>query len=165
MSISNDGKIQKKVIFMNLDPILTQEEAEHLLAMIKQTLVDNITFPEKGDKLEFNAKSVSTKDLFSIIIFRGKINPYKYSYNIRVTKNGAILLGLDINNTGKHRNPDGSIICGSHWHIYSKDHGRQYAIPAEDIDSADFIKNTMLFFQKINLLYPPLVTYQTELIL
>ena len=133
---------------MSIEPVLTDEEATRLLEMIKKSLEKAITFPNKNEKVEFNAQGDSPRDMFSISIFRGKINATKYSYGARISKNGIVLLALDINKTGKHRNPDGTIIEGSHWHIYTSEHGRSFAIPAADIDDANFIENTMLFFRK-----------------
>lgn len=148
---------------MNLNPILTEKEAEDLIRMVKTTLVEHINFPGRNQKIEFNIQGTNTRDIFSISIFRSKIDFEKYNYSIRIAKNGVVLLSLDINRTGKHRNPDGNIIKGSHWHIYTEEYGRQYAVPAEDIDSSDFVENTLLFFHKINLIKPPIVIYQSEL--
>ncbi len=149
---------------MKFNPILTKDEAEKLLNMSKSTFENEIYFPQKGEKVEFSIQSTTSKDLFSIIIFRSRINTFKYNYNLKIIKNGIIILALDITPTGKHRNPDGTILEGSHWHVYTEEYGRQYAIPAENIHADDFVENTLLFFEKINLISPPDVIYQNELI-
>ena len=85
---------------MSIEPVLTDEEATRLLEMIKKSLEKAITFPNKNEKVEFNAQGDSPRDMFSISIFRGKINATKYNYGARISKNGIVLLALDINKTG-----------------------------------------------------------------
>lgn len=147
-----------------MEPILTNAEAKLLLDMIKRAYVDHVDFPDKRGKIEFEAVGESSKDIFAIHIFRGNINLRKYSYGIRVKRNGVFLLGLDIGDTLKHFNPDGEEIVGSHWHIYQEMYGRSYAIPADDINSEEFVKNTYLFFKEINLIPAPMVVYQEKMI-
>ncbi len=53
---------------------LTQEEADELLNMLKYSLTNEITFPEKGNSIEFDAKGSTAKDVFTIRIYRGRIN-------------------------------------------------------------------------------------------
>ncbi|MBS6678661.1 MAG: hypothetical protein KH330_13145 [Clostridiales bacterium] len=51
---------------------LKQEEAKRLLEMLKYTLTNEINFPEKGMAKEFTVKSTTTRDMFTIRIYRGK---------------------------------------------------------------------------------------------
>lgn len=76
---------------------LTQAEADELLSMLKYSLVNEITFPEKGNSTEFNVKGSFSKDLFAIRIYRGRINNNKYEIGARIKKNGILLLELHIN--------------------------------------------------------------------
>ena len=73
---------------------ITQEEAEKLLQMLKNTLVDEIQFPSAGKSIEFNVEGETKEDIFVINIFRGKINRLKYNIGARVMKNGIVLLEL-----------------------------------------------------------------------
>lgn len=100
---------------MNESKKLTQEEAEHLLDMAKKSLVEGITFPEKGHDIEFDVVGSEKKDLFATKIYRGKINPVKYEIGARIKKDGILLLELHVNPSTIHVNPDGkksSVLIG-----------------------------------------------------
>jgi hypothetical protein len=73
---------------------LKQEEAQRLLEMLKHTLVDTVTFPEKGSTLTFDVEGITKKDLFKIHIYRGKINRNKYNLGTQIEKNGILLLSF-----------------------------------------------------------------------
>lgn len=152
-----------KGVFMSNRRTLSQEEADRLLNMIKHSLEKQITFPSRGDSIEFDLVGDSDRDLFTARIFHGKINPKKYNLGARIKKDGIVLLELHINPSNKHYNPDGQIITGSHWHIYTEKYGRSYAFPAEDIHSEYFVENTILFLQKFNVIETPEILYQREL--
>ena len=118
---------------------LTDIEARRLLDMTKRALIAELDFPNRGNEKEFDVIGDTKKDVFSINIYRGKIQPLKYNIGARIKKNGIMLLELHINPSNIHFNPDGEKICGSHWHIYTEEHGRTYAFPADDIQSDTFI--------------------------
>ena len=143
---------------------LTQNEADELLQMLKRTLINSISFPEKGRSIEFDVKGDTNKELFTIKICRGKIDREKYDTGARIKKNGILLLELHINRTKIHINPDGSKIVGSHWHIYSEQYGRRMAFPAEDIESDKFVENTIMFLDRFNVIEKPTVNFQLELL-
>ena len=82
----------------------------------------------------------------------------------RIKKDGILLLELHVNPGKVHPNPDGSKIIGSHWHIYTEEYGRQFAIPAEDVQSDNFVKNTLLFLEKFNVIKQPNISFQLELV-
>ena len=75
------------------------------------------------------------------------------------------LLSLDVDDAAEHRNPDGQKISGSHWHIYTEEYNRALAFPAENIESENFVENSLLYFKKINLIHPPQVNDQSSMIL
>ena len=76
---------------------LTEREAERLLEMLKTSLVDEIMFPNEGGvSKEFDVIGETKSDIFSIKIFRGKINPFKYNFGARIKKNGIIFPELHI---------------------------------------------------------------------
>lgn len=143
---------------------ITQAEADRLLRMLKRTLISEISFPEKGESVEFQVAGDGKQDIFTVNIFRGKINRLKYNIGARIVKNGILLLELHINPSNVHPNPDGEKITGSHWHIYSEEYGRLWAFPAENIDSEVFIENTMLFLEKFNVIESPTINFQMELV-
>ena len=143
---------------------LTEREAERLLEMLKTSLVDEIMFPNEGGvSKEFDVIGETKSDIFSIKIFRGKINPFKYNFGARIKKNGIMLLELHVNPSNVHSTPDGSKIVGSHWHRYTEQYGRSFAFPAEDVMSENFIDNTMKFLIKFNVLKTPKIFYQERI--
>mgnify|MGYP003103121986 FL=1 len=143
---------------------LTQEEAERLINMLKNSLVSEIAFPEKGTAIEFDAIGSTKQDHFTTRIYRGRINSTKYEIGARIKKDGIMLLELHINPGKVHINPAGEKIIGSHWHIYTEEFGRKQAFPAEDLQSDLFVKNTLLFMEKFNIIEKPTVNFQLELL-
>lgn len=143
---------------------ISQEEADRLLCMLKHSLLSEITFPSKGETTEFQVIGDRKQDLFSINIFRGKINRLKYNIGARIVKNGILLLELHINPSNVHLNPDGEKITGNHWHIYSEEYGRLWAFPAEDIRSEYFEDNTINFLDKFHVIEKPKITFQPEIV-
>lgn len=143
---------------------ITQEEAECLLNMIKKTLSNSINFPGKGEEIEFELSGDTKKELFITKIYRGRINHKKYEIGARIKKNNILLLELHISPGKVHPNPDGTKIVGSHWHIYTEEYGRRFAYPAEDLESENFIENTILFLNKFNVIEKPTINYQLELL-
>lgn len=142
---------------------LTEEEARRLIDMLKRSLIEVLDFPDRGMKTEFDVLGDTPKDVFTISIFRGRIQPQKYNIGARIKKNGTSLLELHINATNVHFNPDGEKITKNHWHIYTESYDRKFAIPAEDIREEAFVENTLLFLKKFHVIEPPEIHYQTEL--
>lgn len=142
---------------------LTKEEAERLLKMVKHALVDDIDFPDVGKEIKFDAIGSSNREKFTIHIFRSRIKSTKYNIGALFFKNNIMLMELHICDTSRHRNPDGQMIEGNHWHIYSEEYGRKMAIPAEDIKAVDFVENTLVFFEKFNLIDPPFVNIEVQM--
>lgn len=142
---------------------LTQEEAERLLNMLKQSLIDYIRFPDKGTSTEFEVIGDTKRDTFAVRIYRGRINNNKYELGARIKADGIMLLELHITPGKPHINPDGQKITDSHWHVYSEEYYRAMAYPADDIQSENFVENTILFFDKFNIIKKPTVFYQTEI--
>lgn len=143
---------------------LTDAEARRLLEMTKRSLIAEMSFPSCGGTKEFDVVGDTKKDVFSVNIYRGKIQPFKYNIGARIKKNGIMLLELHINPSNVHYNPDGKKISGSHWHIYTEEYGRAYAFPADDIKNDEFVENTIAFLTRFNVIEQPNITYQLELL-
>ena len=143
---------------------LTQDEANRLLEMLKRSLIAEMNFPSCGEAKEFDVIGDTKKDIFSINIFRGTINPFKYNFGARIKKNGIMLLELHISPSNIHTNPDMQKIIGNHWHIYTEEYGRAFAFQAEDIESDKFVDNTIAFLIKFNVIEVPNIIQQLELI-
>lgn len=73
-------------------------------------------------------------------------------------KNGILFLELHINPSNVHHNPDGEKILGSHWHIYSEEHGRSWAFSAMDFKDDNFVERFNVIKRR------PDIHYQLELI-
>ena len=141
---------------------LTNAEARRLLNMTKRSLIAELNFPTRGLEKEFDVVGDTKKDIFAIKIYRGKIQPFKYNIGARIKKNGTMLLELHINPSNVHRNPDGEKICGSHWHIYTEEYGRNYAFPAEDVQEDAFVDNIIAFLMKFNVVEQPNITVNSN---
>lgn len=146
------------------DTKLTNDEARKLLEMLKRSLVTEVKFPGRGGKMQFDAIGDTKRDIFTIDIYRGKINPYKYDMGARIKKNGTMLLQLHINPSNVHINPNGEKIIGNHWHVYREEYGRSFAFPAEDISTDKFVDNTIAFFTEFNVIEQPNILFQLELL-
>ena len=70
---------------------LTQAEAQRLLEMVKRSLIAEIEFPTRGKTVEFDVKGDTKRDIFSVNIYRGRIQPLKYNIGARIRKNGIML--------------------------------------------------------------------------
>ena len=143
---------------------ISQAEANRLLSMIKRALTSEINFPLKGASEEFKVIGDTKQDIFAVNIFRGKINRFKYNIGARIVKNGIMLLELHINPSNIHTNPNGEKIIGNHWHIYNEEYGRLWAFVAEDIESENFIENTIAFLDKFNVIEQPSIYFQSEIV-
>lgn len=143
---------------------LTQDEAKRLLDMTKRSLIAEMNFPTRGKTKEFDVIGDTKKDVFSINIYRGKINAFKYDMGARIKKNGIMLLQLHINPSNVHVNPNGQKITGSHWHIYTEQYGRTFAFPADDINSDEFVDNTISFLNRFNVIEKPEILFQLEIL-
>lgn len=142
---------------------LSQDEANRLLNMLKRSVIDQISIPSQGKGIDFEVVGDTKHDIFVISIYRGKLQAYKFNISGRIKKHGVMLLELHINPTAAHTNPDGQKIVGDHWHIYSEQYGRAFAFPAENINSPDFVENTINFLIRFNVVEIPPIIYQEEL--
>lgn len=145
---------------------LTDAEATRLLTMLKHALIQELVFPARGEKQEFELEGETNRDLFTVCIYRGRIQSMKYEIGARIQKNNILLLELHINPRGIHQNPepDGRKITGNHWHVYSEQYGRTMAFPADDIQSDLFVENTIRFLTEFHVVEPPVIRAQLELL-
>lgn len=148
---------------MSMSEQLTQEEADRLISMLKEALIEQINAPDPGERIYFDVKGDTSHDLFNIDIFRGRKALNKVNYNARIKINNVTLLELHINATNRHRNPDGEVITGSHWHIYKEGFGTSFAFPALELSDKDFVENAIAFLKKFNVIKRPKITEQTEM--
>ena len=141
---------------------LTTQEAEQLIKMLKKTIEKEIHLPSKGTNIRFDVQGRTKKHIFSISLYRGKINPNKGNFTALIKRNNTVLLSLDTSPAAQHMNPDGQVIKGPHWHIYTEEYGRNYAYPAVNITDSDFVKNTLLFLEEFHVIEKPKMTEQVS---
>ena len=143
-------------------PLLTQEEADLLLNLMKKSIDEYLSLPNSGDSTEISVSGIDTNDIFKISIFKSKI-ANKINFGARVSKNNVMLLELHINPTNIHPNPDGEKIIGNHWHIYKEGYNTRWAFPAEDIKNNNFIDITMKYLEKFNVVETPYIDFKLDI--
>lgn len=93
------------------------------------TLLNSVNFEEivvDSDEIDYVVK-----------IYRGRLDPSRFSIHIRFKEFQHHLVRLDVNPSQRHMNPEtNEIIKGSHLHIYSNLHDKKdiIAIPIEKSD-------------------------------
>lgn len=93
------------------------------------TLLNSVNFEEivvDSDEIDYVVK-----------IYRGRLDPSRFSIHIRFKEFQHHLVRLDVNPSQRHMNPEtNEIIEGSHLHIYSNLHDKKdiIAIPIEKSD-------------------------------
>ena len=109
--------------------MLTQQEAEHLIAMPKRFVdVGPIELPGPGAHLPLKLTGVQTAERFLLDVHRkGVIKVSKYTCQGRYRTTVALLC-LDVDGP-PHTNPDGTRIEGPHLHEYREGYDDKWAEP------------------------------------
>ena len=118
--------------------------------------------PSKGTNIRFDVQGSTRKHIFSISLYRGKINPNKGNFTALIKINNTVLLSLDTSPAAQQMHPDGQVIKGPNWHIYTEEYGRSYAYPAINITDSDFVENTLLFLEEFHVIEKPKMTEQVS---
>lgn len=128
---------------------LSQQEADRLIALIKETVDTMLRLPAAGQKhRRFSVIATDGPEVFDIQPYQGALEPQKQHFTALLDTPKIRLMHLCINGR-KHRNPDGTVIGGTHLHIYREGFSDSYAIPI-DITSPDFADNLMFFLKEFN---------------
>ena len=131
---------------------LTQSEADLLIAETKRAVESVVTMPAQGmHNAEFHVES--QEHSFTIALYMGSINANKHTLSARISVSGIPLIRLCVNGS-THTNPDGTRIGGTHWHIYREGFDDCVAVAA-NIDSPDFVNDTILLLDKFNVIQKP----------
>lgn len=110
------------------DISITQSEADDLLKIAKSKVDDrSYQFPQLKGKLSVPLVSIDGRHKFHLDITRSNIAIKKVTYQNRA-RSVVILARLDT--MGKHTNPDGRVLTGSHFHLYKEGYSDRWAIPA-----------------------------------
>lgn len=89
----------------------------------------NDDFPTEGNSLSLEGIGVFTKEKYLMDINRKRCTLKRITYQQRMRKS-IVLLRLDIDNK-PHKNPDGSIIGGTHLHVYREGYNDTWAYPLD----------------------------------
>lgn len=136
---------------------LDEVTARRLLGELKDALVDEFTMPAGGEQHKgFDVESQDGADKFRVDLYRGKIDFDKHSISARIQGGGVVLMRLCVNPSQPHSNPDGTVILGDHLHVYRSGYGENFAEPV-DIESPNFINDTLLLLQRFNVVKKPLL--------
>jgi hypothetical protein len=113
---------------------MNQSEATSLIAMDKILNEINVTLPQIGDKKSYKVASVNGRHQFVLDFHR--FGRYSVSCTLQERyQNTEILVRLDIGDSKRHKNPNGTIITGSHIHIYRENYNDKWAFSAGEIAS------------------------------
>ena len=142
--------------------VLSQEEADSLLNILKKSLEEYLTLPTPGNNTELTVCSLVDRNEFKINIFQSRI-ANKINFGARISKNNIMLLELHINPTNIHPTPDGEKIVGNHWHIYKEGYETRWAFPATDINDENFVNLTLKYLKKFNVIETPHIDFKLDL--
>lgn len=146
--------------------VLTQEEADELLEMLKKCVQQSFSLPKKGEKDDLEIQGINDRSKFFIIsVNRANKTANKVSFTARYKKGDVRLLRLDVAPTAPHRNLEefgGEKIVGTHLHIYKEGFEDKYAIPF-DIDDPDLYKYFLIFLDEFNVVERCKIEFQTDL--
>lgn len=140
---------------------LTQQEADYLIGLLKQTTEKAIHFPNGKGRVSFQVVGIHEEHKFVVNIDRKGKLAEKCTYQGRLCKNNQVLLRLDIDPNGRHTNPqpDGTVICGNHIHVYTQEFDMRMAMPF-DVKNRDLYRICHDFFEKFHIIDPPTVVSQ-----
>ena len=108
--------------------ILTQAEADALLALPKEPVSDDVyEYPAAGGRLSVPLVSHDGREEFALDVSRGRIDLAKAKYQQRARRT-VLLARLDINGR-PHINPGGAPAPRTHLHLYREGFGLTWALP------------------------------------
>jgi hypothetical protein len=139
------------------DAILTQEEADELIAMEKHRMEDDAyDFPAPGRGISIPLQAADERETFVLDLYRGRIDLRKATYQTR-GRNVIVLVRLDLAGP-PHRNPDGVEVSAPHLHLYREGYADKWAFPLPDdifSDPSDLWQTFQEFMGYCNVTRPP----------
>jgi hypothetical protein len=141
------------------DPILTQTEADALIAMAKHRFDSSEwEYPDLGGTISVPLVSADRREQFVLDIGRARIDLAKGTYQNR-GRQVVVLLRLDFGGA-PHRNPDGEGIRSPHLHMYREGFGDKWAteVPSDSFaDLSDPWRILGDFMSYCNIVEPPII--------
>lgn len=146
--------------------ILTQEEANRLISMLKRTVDECLVFPHsREENASFLVIGDKAFDEFVVNIDRKGVLDENCTYQGRVRLSNQILMRLDIGKTLRHTNPKGAggdTIVGNHLHVYREEYDMACAVPF-DANDDNLYEICYTFFERFNVIEPPEIIDQIAL--
>lgn len=137
--------------------VLTQAEADGLLAMEKHRMDDKVWLPPgRGGNVTVPLTSVDGRESFFLDLRRGRINLGKNTYQNRA-RQVFVLARLDVGGA-PHRNPDDEVIGCPHLHLYREGYNDRWAfpVPPNHFSNVDDATQTLQdFMGYCNVTLPP----------
>jgi hypothetical protein len=137
---------------------LTQAEADRLLKVGKHYRgKKSYIFPSGGKKLQIPLVSSDKREKFFLDVNSMRLDITKVTFQTRV-RIVIPLARVDIIKGGFHRNPDGTIITGSHIHRYREGYGDKWAepLPSEFGNTDDVFQVFHHFLEYCNVIEKPI---------
>ena len=143
--------------------MITQEEADELLQMLKSCVSTFLNLPSIGNREQFELTAINNKSKrFMVSVNRANKFVEKISFTALYKEKNIRLLRLDINPTQKHTNPiqlGGEELIGTHLHIYKEGFHDKYAIPF-DVTNPQLEKIFFSFLEQFNVIKIPPIRVQ-----
>jgi len=134
--------------------MLLQDEADRLIKIPKESLVQDISLPQEGEKLQVELVNKKYNEKFFLDIYKQRMVLYA-TYQTRARKD-IVLCRLDLGNK-PHTNPlikkgyqnsniqlntlinsfEGQRIEGPHMHIFVEEYGDRWAFPLKSLGLID----------------------------
>jgi len=129
--------------------MITQLEADTLIAMAKRVVSRHWTFPAAGGFAQMELESLDGREKFVLDVNRkGEIKLTKCTYQERYRRD-IVLIRLDIDGP-PHSNPDGTFVPCPHIHFYREGFDVKWAFPLPNGGFSDLtnLETTLLDFLK-----------------
>ncbi len=148
------------------DIVMTQEEADYLLAMEKRRVDEVVTpFPLHGKQIVLHLQSLDLRENFLLDLSRGRRKELRVKLQTRA-RTEIRLVRLDLGGR-PHRNEDGTVVQPPHLHLYREGFHDRWAIaPTSDrfSDLGDLQVTLDDFMRFCNIVQPPDIRIQKGLI-
>ena len=109
--------------------MLTQAEADYLIDLEKQFTGDDLLVFDAGMfRIVRELISLDGREKFQFDAQRGSLVLKKFTFQERA-RVIVPLVRLDVGTTLRHRNPDDTLVTGSHIHVYREGYDVKFAVP------------------------------------
>lgn len=133
---------------------LTQSEADALIEAIKRTAVSYFTVPAPREQGKSFPVVSEDGERFTIAMYQGGLGDGRSSICALRSNGNVMLMRLCVGDSRVHSNPDGTIVHGSHLHVYREGFNDRCAV-AVDIASPDFVADIIRLLDEFHVVEKP----------